>query len=83
MTVTEPIYLFPRVNLKELDEQEKNDTFEESKKQWIYINEHKESKNKLVLLDKRFNSAVIMAKAPVVTKSTVIQLNDKIKERPK
>ncbi len=52
-------------------------------KKWIYINEQKESKNKLVLLDKRFNSAVIMAKAPVVTKSTVIQLNDKIKERPK
>ena len=77
LTVTQPVYLFPRVNLKELEEQEENDNFDESNKQWIYIEEHKENKKKLMLLDKRFNSAVVMAKAPVVTKSTVIQINDK------
>ena len=81
LTISSPVYLFPRVNLKELDEikepeqEEEEVYFEESKKKWIYVEEHKEDKKKLALLDRRHNAPLVMAKAPVNVDTTVLQLN--------
>ena len=82
MTISDPVYLFPRVNLKDLEDLEQDDDqeeegsyFEESRKKWIYVEEHKEDKKKLSLIDKRFNGPLVMAKAPVNVDSTILQLN--------
>ena len=82
LTISSPVYLFPRVNLKALDEltepeqeEEEKVYFEKSKKKWIYVEEHKEDRKKLALLDRRHNAPLVMAKPPVNVDTTVLQLN--------
>lgn len=80
LTISSPVYLFPRVNLKALDdikepEREEESFFQESKKKWIYVEEFKEDKKKLALLDRRHNAPLVMAKPPVNVDTTVLQLN--------